>query len=71
MWSGMAEKPCGTPSGITMMSPTLMTRLVNPTIVPLHDGPLRIVVTSLSAGERRPLTIVPPVISVPLPEVTM
>jgi len=34
--------------------------LVYPTIVPLQDGPFRIVVTSLSDAERLPLTIVPP-----------
>src|SRR5579862_1947168 len=70
-WSGMAENPCGTPSGMTIMSPTLMSRVVYPTMTPLQEGPFRVVVTSLSGADRLPLTMVPPVISVALPDVTM
>ena len=52
------------------MSPVFISRLVYPTIVPLQDGPFRIVVTSLSGAERLPLTMVPPVIRVALPDMT-
>ena len=46
-------------------------RLVYPTIVPLQDGPFRVVVISLVGPDRLPLMMVPPVIRVALPEVTM
>ena len=42
--------------------------LVNATAVPLHDGPFSTLVTSLSGGDFRPLTMCPPVTSVPPPE---
>ena len=53
-----------------MMSPVFIVRLVYPTMVPPQDGPFRIVVTSLSDADRLPLTIVPPVIRVALPDMT-
>ena len=53
-----------------MMSPVLTTFFTTspPTAVPLHDGPFSTLVTSLSGGDLRPLTIFPPVTSVPPPE---
>ncbi len=53
-----------------MMSPTLTTRLTtsSPTIEPLHDGPFNTLVTWLSGADLRPLTTLPPVTSVPDPE---
>ena len=42
-----------------MMSPVFTTFFTTsaPTVIPLHDGPLSTFVTSLSAGDRRPLTM--------------
>jgi hypothetical protein len=66
----MSIQPCGTIAGMMMMSPVLTTFLTMsaPTAIPLHDGPLSTLVTSPSGGDLRPLTILPPVTSVPLPE---
>ena len=51
-----------------MMSPGPTTRLFPSLMVPLTDGPLRILVTSLSGADGFPFSIVPPVQSVPPPE---
>jgi hypothetical protein len=53
-----------------MMSPVFTTFLTTsaPTIIPLHDGPLSSLVTALSGPDLLPLTILPPVTSVPPPE---
>src|SRR5213083_3031910 len=66
----MSVQPCGTPAGMMMMSPFFTARFTTsaPAIVPLHDGPFRIFVTSLSADDFRPLTMWPPVTSVPPPD---
>ena len=54
------------------MSPTTTSRLcTSPTMLPLHDGPFRVVVTLLSGPVMRPFKIYPPVISVPAPETMM
>ena len=49
----MSDQPCGTPAGMMMMSPVLTTFFTTsaPVVVPLQDGPLRILVTSLSGGD--------------------
>ena len=52
--------------------PTPTLRLtMSPSSVPVQDGPLRILVTSLSGAERVPFTICPPVTSVPEPPMTI
>ena len=52
------------------MSPTLtgLRTASAPAMVPLQDGPFSTLVTSLSGPDRRPLTMCPPVIIVPAPE---
>src|SRR2546429_63360 len=49
----MSVHPCGTPAGMMMMSPVFTTFLTTsaPTAGPLHDGPFRTLVTSLSGGD--------------------
>ena len=54
------------------MSPTFTSRVTTsgPMMLPLHDGPLSVVVTAASAADLRPLTMWPPVTIVPAPETT-
>ena len=54
------------------MSPTTTSRIcTSPTMAPLHDGPFRVVVTTLSGPGMLPFKIDPPVTSVPAPETMM
>ena len=53
-----------------MMSPVFTTRWTTsaPAMSPLHDGPFSSRVTAASGADLLPLTMWPPVMSVPPPE---